>query len=129
MKISVFHEQFEHIGILPYSNKLIDRSFMKIDDTTAERVAHVLKAVGHPVRLQIVELLAKGEKCVGDIVDALGVKQSITSQHLNLMRDREVLDCRRDGAKVYYFIKNKNVLKLLHCVYDSSDATGQDKDR
>lgn len=96
---------------------------MRLDDEMAGRVAHVLKAVGHPVRLQIIELLEKREMCVGDIVDALGVKQAITSQHLNMMRDREVLSCRRDGAKVYYAIKNKNVIKLLYCIYNSCDNT------
>ncbi len=94
---------------------------MKLDDITAQRVAHVLKAVGHPVRLQIIELLEKREMCVGDIMDAIGAKQAITSQHLNMMRDKEVLSCRRDGAKVYYAIKNKNVIKLLYCIYNSCD--------
>jgi hypothetical protein len=34
------------------------------------------------------------------------------------MRDKGVLDCRRDGNKVYYYIANPNVIKLLHCMYD-----------
>lgn len=89
-----------------------------MDKKVAEDVAEVLKAVAHPVRLQIVELLAQKEMCVGDIVDALGGKQAITSQQLTMMKDKGVLGCRRDGAKVYYRIENKNVIKLLHCVYD-----------
>jgi len=87
----------------------------------AEQVTEVLKALAHPVRLQIVELLDAGEMCVGDIVKALGVKQAITSQQLNMMRDKGVLNCRRDGAKVYYRIENKNVIKLLSCIYDHCD--------
>lgn len=89
-----------------------------MDTNIAENVAEVLKAVAHPVRLQIVELLEHKEMCVGDIVDALGGKQAITSQQLNMMKDKGVLGCRRDGTKVYYRIENKNVIKLLHCVYD-----------
>ncbi|MHC4510444.1 MAG: ArsR/SmtB family transcription factor [Planctomycetota bacterium] len=89
-----------------------------MDEKVAGNVAEVLKAVAHPVRLQIVELLAQKEMCVGDIVDALGGKQAITSQQLTMMKDKGVLGCRRDGAKVYYRIENKNVIKLLHCVYD-----------
>jgi ArsR family transcriptional regulator len=89
-----------------------------MDNDTVESVAEVLKAVGHPVRLAIIELLEHGEKCVGDIVKALGVKQAITSQHLNLMKDKRVLAARRQGARVYYRIENKNVIKLLHCVDD-----------
>lgn len=89
-----------------------------MDKKIAEQVAEVLKAVAHPVRLQIVELLEAREMCVGDIVEALGGKQAVTSQHLNMMRDKGVLECRRDGTKVFYRIENKNVIKLLHCVYD-----------
>ncbi len=95
---------------------------MKLTDSVAEKVAQVLKAVGHPVRLKVVELLERGEMCVGDICDALDEKQAMMSQHLNMMRDRDVLGCRREGAKVYYFIKNKNVVKLLHCIRDHCDS-------
>jgi ArsR family transcriptional regulator len=89
-----------------------------MDNDTAERVAQVLKAVGHPARLRIVELLEGGEKCVGDIVRAIGGKQAVTSQHLNMMRDKGVLSSRRDGAKVYYHIENTNVVKLLRCAHN-----------
>jgi ArsR family transcriptional regulator len=89
-----------------------------MDKKVAEHVAEVLKAVAHPVRLQIIELLETTEMCVGDIVAALGGKQAITSQQLNMMKDKGVLNCRRDGVKVYYRIENKDVIKLLYCVYD-----------
>jgi ArsR family transcriptional regulator len=89
-----------------------------MNDTTAEHVALVLKALAHPVRLKIADLLESGEKCVNEIVEAIGGKQSITSQQLNMMKDKGVLSCRRDGAKVYYKIENPNVIRLLNCVYN-----------
>jgi len=89
-----------------------------MDNNIAEHVAEVLRAVAHPARLQIVELLVPGEMCVGDIVRAVGEKQAITSQQLNMMKDKGVLGSRRDGSKVYYHIKNKNVIRLLDCIYD-----------
>jgi DNA-binding transcriptional ArsR family regulator len=89
-----------------------------MDKKVAEHAAEVLKAVAHPVRLQIVELLEAKEMCVGDIVAALGGKQAITSQQLNMMKDKGVLNCRRNGTKVYYRIENKNIIKLLNCIYD-----------
>ncbi|OHB81598.1 MAG: hypothetical protein A2Z38_00155 [Planctomycetes bacterium RBG_19FT_COMBO_48_8] len=92
-----------------------------MDKKVAEDVAEVLKAVAHPVRLQIVELLEAKEMCVGDIVTALGGKQAITSQQLNMMKDKGVLNCRRNGTKVYYRIENKNVVRLMHCIYDHCD--------
>ena len=92
-----------------------------MNEKTAEHVAEVLKAVAHPVRLQIVAQLEAGEMCVGDIVEALGGKQAITSQQLNMMKDKGILSCRRDGAKVYYRIENKNVIRLLNCIYNHCD--------
>ena len=89
-----------------------------MDAQLAQRAADVLKAVAHPIRLRIIEALGKGEMCVGDIVAALREKQAITSQQLNMMKDKGILASRRDGAKVYYRIQNKNVTKVLHCVYD-----------
>lgn len=97
----------------------------KMDKKTAEHVAEVFKAVAHPARLNIIELLEGREMCVGDIVKALGGKQAITSQQLNMMKDKGVLSCRREGTKVYYRIKNKNVIKLLHCIYDHCDRKGR----
>ena len=96
-----------------------------MDTKTAEHVAEVLKALAHPVRLQIVELLERGEKCVTEVVEAIGGKQSITSQQLNMMRDKGVLGCRREGARVYYRIENENVLRLLDCIYDHCDKSGE----
>ena len=93
-----------------------------MDKKVAEQVAEVLKAVAHPIRLQIVELLETREMCVGDIVEALGGKQAVTSQQLNMMKDKGVLECRRDGTKVFYRIENRNVIRLLHCVYDHCKA-------
>ena len=90
----------------------------KMNKETAVKVTEVLKAVAHPVRLRIIELLENGEKCVGDIVKGVDGKQSITSQQLNMMKDKGVLGCRREGAKVFYRIANPNVIKLLHCVYN-----------
>ncbi len=89
-----------------------------IDNNIAKHVAEVLKAVAHPARLKIVELLVPGEMNVGDIVRAVSEKQAITSQQLNMMKDKGVLGSRRDGSKVYYHIENKNVIRLLDCIYD-----------
>ncbi len=87
----------------------------------AEHVTQVLKALAHPIRLQIVDVLKSGERCVCEIMAAVGGKQSITSQQLNMMKDKGVLGCRRDGSKVFYRIENENVIKLLDCVQQNCD--------
>ena len=62
-----------------------------MDNETAQNVAEVLKAVAHPVRLQIIEILEHGELCVGDIVQKLRIPQAAVSQQLGLMKDKDVL--------------------------------------
>jgi DNA-binding transcriptional ArsR family regulator len=89
-----------------------------MDKELATHAADVLKVIAHPIRLQIVEVLERGEMCVGEIAEALGEKQAITSQQLNIMKAKGILTSRREGAKMFYHIENKNVVRVLGCVYD-----------
>ncbi len=93
-----------------------------MNEQVAERVADVLKAVAHPIRLQIVALLEEQEMCVGQIMEALDGKQAVTSQQLALMRNRGVLARRREGNKIFYRIANPNVIRLLHCMYNHCET-------
>ena len=74
-----------------------------MNENIAEHAAEVLKAIA-PVRLQIVELLQAGEMRVGDIVEALGGKQAITSQQLYMMKAKGVLSCRplEIGGNIFF---------------------------
>ncbi|MFP3937334.1 MAG: ArsR/SmtB family transcription factor [Phycisphaerae bacterium] len=87
-----------------------------------ELVARTLKAVAHPLRLRIIDLLEGGERSVGDISESLGAKPAVTSQQLGLMRDRGILDVRHEGTHAYYRIANPNVVEVIHCVRRSCDA-------
>ncbi len=93
-----------------------------MDSQIAEHAAEVLKAVAHPIRLQIIEVLEHQEHCVGEMMEALGLQQAVLSQQLRIMRDKGVLSTRREGTKVYYHVDNHNVIKLLHCMYDHCQA-------
>jgi len=93
-----------------------------MDKELATRAAEVLRAVAHPLRLQVVELLEAGEMCVGEIAAALGEKQAITSQQLNILKDKGILTSRREGAKVFYRLENKKVTQVLNCVYNHCQA-------
>ena len=89
-----------------------------MDKELASHAAEVLRAVAHPLRLQVIELLEKGELCVGEISAALGEKQAITSQQLTIMKDKGILTSRREGTKVFYRLENNNVAQVLNCVYN-----------
>ncbi len=88
-----------------------------MDTEIAQKVAEVLKAAAHPIRLQIIEALEKKELTVTILTDILHVQQAVVSRHLAIMKNKGILDCRRDGLNVYYHIANLNVINLLHCVY------------
>jgi len=100
-----------------------------MDHETAQHVAEVLKAVAHPVRLQVIEALQSGERCVGDLVERLDIPQAAVSQQLGIMKDKDVLQCRREGTKAFYSIKNPNVITLLHCVYHHCDRNVKTEER
>ncbi len=100
------------------------RSRRPIKRETLDRVAHTLKAVAHPLRLRIIELLEDREMCVSDLIDALGTKPAITSQQLGLMKDRGVLASRRDGNRVYYRVSNPSVVRVIGCIRDHCSQEG-----
>ena len=77
----------------------------------------VLKALGHPERLRIVEFLQTGEKNVGQIQDEIGLSQPITSQHLRYMQRHNILASRREGTRFYYFLASDLIRKLLDCMH------------
>jgi len=84
-----------------------------IPDDTLEKMAETLKAVAHPIRLQIVNILMNGERSVGELVRKLGTKQSLTSQQLSILKSRGVLKSRRNGNVVYYSIKNSGIKNIV----------------
>lgn len=67
-----------------------------------DRAANVLKALGHPVRLKVVEMLAPAERCVCETFPELGINQPNASQHLAILKAAGIVDSYRDGPKVFY---------------------------
>lgn len=75
--------------------------------------ADLIKALAHPTRLQILDLLRKGEMCVCKITPALELEQPNISQHLALLRERGIVACRKEGISVYYRIKDPRTFEAL----------------
>jgi DNA-binding transcriptional ArsR family regulator len=81
------------------------------------KMADVIKMIGHPQRLQILEHLDLHGACmVADIVEAVGGQQGAISQHLNKMRRVGIIDCQREGKKVFYRIAAVNAVTILNCL-------------
>ena len=81
------------------------------------RATSLLKGVAHPVRLSIMEVLKDVDNmCVTDIHEKIGVEQAVASQHLKILKDKNILGSNKEGKKSYYFIKNDHFKKLLEYV-------------
>ena len=87
-----------------------------IDPAALAKAADVIKVVGHPDRLRILEFLEEGEKAVGEIQECLDLPQAIVSQHLAKMRGWDIVEARRDGIHVYYHIIEPKVTHILDCI-------------
>ena len=75
--------------------------------------AELLRLLGHPVRVRVLELLRDGERSVGDLQVALDMESSGTSQHLSTMRRAGLLDTRRQGTSVYYRVRDPRIFQML----------------
>lgn len=80
----------------------------------AQRLSEALQLLGHPIRVQILDMLAHSADhvCVCDLEGALPVKQPTVSHHLRLLREAGLIDCVRRGPWAYYFV-NRDTLCAL----------------
>jgi len=87
-------------------------------DKDIERAAFALKAMSHPLRLKILCAVGEQELAVQDIVDCVGTTQSNVSQHLAKLRDKDILDSRRDANRIFYRVKDERTLRLVEMMRD-----------
>lgn len=73
--------------------------------------AAICKVFANPRRLRIVEALGNGECTVSQLVELLEISKSNVSQHLGIMREKGVVDYRREGGYVFYRLSNPKVLQ------------------
>jgi DNA-binding transcriptional ArsR family regulator len=78
-----------------------------------DKKAQIFKALAHPIRLYIVEVLLDGEKCVSDIKDLFDATQPNISQHLNILKLAGIVDNRQERNLRCYYLKNPKEIKDL----------------
>ncbi len=102
-----------HTNITDHGERVI------IHDSDIERAARSLKAMSHPLRLKILCTLGRRKLSVQEIVDQVGdtdetkTTQSNISQHLAILRDKGILDSRKDKNRVFYGISDERTLDLI----------------
>lgn len=75
--------------------------------------ADFFKALAHPLRIRILELLVEGEKSVNEIQSCLEKEGSAVSQQLSVLRSKNIVYGRKDGKKVYYALRDPLIIELL----------------
>lgn len=81
-----------------------------------EAYAQIIKALAHPTRLQILESLAEGERCVCELQGIAGSDMSTVSKHLAVMRNAGLLTMDKRGTMVFYALRVPCILDSMKCV-------------
>lgn len=82
-----------------------------------ENAAARLRALAHPLRIAMIELLQKNEKLtVTEIYQSLNIEQAAASHHLNILKNKGILVTRRSGTHVYYSLKGQAIIDIIQCV-------------
>ena len=79
----------------------------------AQLKSDLFKALGHPLRVQVLEQLVGGERSVGRLAEVLGAELSNLSQQLGVLRRAGVVVTRRDGNTIFYALRDPDVAELL----------------
>jgi len=89
----------------------------KLSQKKIEEVALKLKAIAHPSRIAIMNLLeSKGTMNVTEIYETLELDQATASHHLNILKINRVLVSERRGKKTYYNVKSNSIIRISDCI-------------
>jgi DNA-binding transcriptional ArsR family regulator len=92
-------------------NESVDNQQANEEHTTL--TANALKAMAHPLRWKILCTLGNTELSVGEIVEKTGTSQSNISQHLEQLRNKNILVSRKEANRIFYRIRNDQLLELI----------------
>ncbi len=90
-----------------------NQTFESLPEEEIVDIADFFKVFGEPTRLKILYMLEMGESSVNTISNALGISQSVTSQHLKLLRVARLVRWRKDGKNVIYSLNDDHIARIL----------------
>jgi ArsR family transcriptional regulator len=94
---------------------------MEFDKSSSyDREAEILKVLGHPVRLKIVAGLMTQSCNVKKIWECLGLPQATVSQHLALLKNKGIIDGRRDGVEVFYHVVSEEAREIVNTLFKAA---------
>ncbi len=97
--------------------ELYNMSISGLDIDRLESAANMLKAIAHPMRIAILNLLDENERLsVSEIYQKLGIEQAAASHHLGILKDKGILLSKREGKNTFYALKHENFSKVVDCI-------------
>jgi DNA-binding transcriptional ArsR family regulator len=88
-----------------------------LDTEKLELAASKLRAIAHPMRIAIIDLLTVNPKMtVTEIYEYLNLEQASASHHLNILKNKGLLDSKRDGKMIYYSLKFEHLTEVVDCI-------------
>ena len=97
--------------------KQIIMANIETDIIKLESAASKLRAIAHPLRIAIIELLNEEKKLsVTQIFERLNIEQASASHHLNILKNKGVLSSKREGKQIHYSLKAKTLLEIIACI-------------
>ena len=82
-------------------------------DTLRQFKANIFQALAHPTRIAIIEILRDGELPAGAIIERLGLEQANASQHLSVLRLKQIVNSRKEGNQVFYSVRDPLLIEVL----------------
>ena len=114
-----------HSGALLYSNNQLNKDPMKpreFKDSIFEQLARVGAAFSSPKRVEIIELLAQGERTVESVATATGMSVANTSRHLSVLRNSGLVNSRREGLYAFYRISEVSVVTAFQALRSLAES-------
>ena len=87
-----------------------------ISEEVLGTAAEVIKCLGHPLRLRMLEAMEASERSVSELQAYTGATQAAVSQQLATLKARSIVGCRREGTHMYYRITEPKVTAILGCI-------------
>ena len=78
--------------------------------------AGIMKALAHPSRLMMVDELSRGPRCVCELTELVGADISTVSKHLSVLKGAGLVDCQRQGVKIFYRLRAPCVVDFFDCM-------------
>jgi DNA-binding transcriptional ArsR family regulator len=93
----------------------------QLDLQKLEAAASRLRAMAHPMRIAIIELLTDNARLtVTEIYETLGIEQASASHHLNILKNKGLLDSKRDGKMILYSLRTQALTNVIDCINQCS---------